>query len=299
VGAIASALQACGHSPVLLGGGRTFLKRLMAEPPDLVFNIAEGWGTRSREAQVPAICELLRVPCTHSGSLTLALSLDKAMTKRVVAASGIPTPAFVCIDSIEELGTTSLPPFPLIAKPACEGSSIGIRSNSCCTDAGELRDRVGCLLRQYAGTVLIERFLPGIETTVLVMGNGPQAKVVGMMEISPRSESATAFVYSLEVKRDYRNRVEYHVPPRLPAQTLASIGETALAAYRALACRDIARLDIRLDHDGVPSLIEVNPLPGLHPVDGDVPILCNRLGISWVELVRRIVSEAEGRLSRP
>jgi D-alanine-D-alanine ligase len=294
-------LRECGHDPILLGGGRAFLKRLMAERTDLVFNIAEGWGTRSREAQVPAICELLRIPCTHSDSLTLALSLDKAMTKRIVTASGIPTPKFVCvdaIDAIDAIGTARLPPFPLMVKPACEGSSIGIRSGSRCKNTEELRDRVVCLLRQYGGAVLIERFLPGVETTVLVMGNGAGARVVGIMEISPRSESAEGFVYSLEVKRDYRNRVEYHVPPRLPAQVISSIGETALGAYRALACRDIARVDMRLDEAGTPFLIEVNPLPGLHPVDGDVPILCGHLGISWVELIRRIVGEAEARLSK-
>jgi D-alanine-D-alanine ligase len=296
VDAIASALLACGHDPVPLGGGRAFLKRVMAEQIDLVFNIAEGWGTRSREAQVPAICELLRVPCTHSDSLTLALSLDKAMTKRVVAASGIKTPAFVCIDAIEELGTIPLPPFPLMVKPACEGSSIGIRSGSRCQNDGELRDRVACLLQQYGGAVLIERFLPGVEATVLVMGHGRDARVVGIMEIAPRSEPAEEFVYSLDVKRDYRSRVECHVPPRLPAQTTSSIGDTALAAYRALACRDIARVDVRLDEKGVPSLMEVNPLPGLHPVDGDVPILCGHLGISFVELLEGIVGEALARL---
>jgi D-alanine-D-alanine ligase len=296
VDAIASALRECGHDPAPLGGGRAFLKRLMAERIDLIFNIAEGWGTRSREAQVPAICELLRIPCTHSDSLTLALSLDKAMTKRVVAASGIPTPEFVCIDAIEELGTTRLPPFPLMVKPACEGSSIGIRSRSRCQNDKELRDLVVCLLQQYGGSVLIERFLPGVEATVLVMGRGLQARVVGIMEIAPRSEAAGQFVYSLEVKRDYRRRVEYHVPPRLSAQTISSVGETALGAYRALACRDIARVDIRLDENGVPSLIEVNPLPGLHPVDGDVPILCGHLGISFVQLIGGIVGEAVARL---
>jgi D-alanine-D-alanine ligase len=291
-------LREWGHDPVLLGGGRAFLKCLMAERTDLVFNIAEGWGTRSREAQVPAICELLHIPCTHSDSLTLALSLDKAMTKRVVTASGISTPAFICIDAIEELEMKSLPAFPLMVKPACEGSSMGIRGRSLCNNAGELRDRVACLLREYGGAVLIERFLPGVEATVLVMGNGVGARVVGIMEISPGSESPGEFVYSLEVKRDYRTRVKYHVPPRLPAQVISSIGETALAAYRALACRDIARVDIRLDENDDPSLIEVNPLPGLHPVDGDVPILCGHVGISWVELIGRIVGEAEARLSK-
>jgi D-alanine-D-alanine ligase len=285
----------------LLGGGRAFLKRVLAEPVDLVFNIAEGWGTRSREAQVPAICELLRIPCTHSGSLTLAISLDKAMTKRIAAANGIPTPEFICIDALGELDAASLPAFPLMVKPACEGSSMGIRNSSRCTNVVELRSRAERLFRQYGGTVIVERFLPGVEATVLVMGNGScstpvTARVVGIMEISPRSESVDEFVYSLSVKRDYRNQVAYHVPPRVPASVISTIGQTALGAYRALACRDIARVDIRLDAAGAPSLIDVNPLPGLHPIDGDVPILCGRLGISFVGLIREIVAEAQARL---
>jgi D-alanine-D-alanine ligase len=151
-------------------------------------------------------------------------------------------------------------------------------------------------LWQYFGTVMIERFLPGVEVTALVMGNRAGARVVGMMEIAPRLESVGEFVYSLDVKRDYRNRVEYHVPPRLPGAAIASIAETALGIYRALACRDIARVDIRMDADGTASLIEVNPLPGLHPVDGDVPILCRYLGISYSSLIGEIVTHAGARL---
>jgi D-alanine-D-alanine ligase len=297
VDAIFEALLDSGHQPVLLGGGRAFLNRLYAEPVDLVFNIAEGWGSRSREAQVPAVCELLRVPCSHSDPLTLALSLDKAMTKRIAAGAGVPTPAFVCVESLGEFDIVDeLPDFPLLAKPAWEGSSIGIGSHSLCGNFDDLRERVASLLRDYQGPVLIEHFLPGAEVTVLVMGDGAGARVVGMMEISPRSESPSAFVYSLEVKRDYRNRVDYHVPPRLPPETISAIGETALRAYRAIGCRDIARVDIRLDAAGIASLIEVNPLPGLHPVDGDVPILCGRLGIPYVSLIRGIVDEAARRV---
>jgi D-alanine-D-alanine ligase len=296
VDAIFEALLDSGHQPVLLGGGRAFLDRLFASPVDLVFNIAEGWGSRSREAQVPAVCELLRVPCSHSDPLTLALSLDKAMTKRIAAGAGVPTPAFVCLESLDELNKDALPPFPLFAKPAWEGSSIGIGSHSLCGNLDDLRERVASLLRDYQGPVLIEHFLPGIEVTVLIMGNGAGARVVGMMEISPRSESPAAFVYSLEVKRDYRNRVDYHVPPRLPQETISAIGETALRAYRAIGCRDIARVDLRLDAAGIASLIEVNPLPGLHPVDGDVPILCGLLGIPYASLIRGIVDEAAQRV---
>jgi D-alanine-D-alanine ligase len=292
VEAIASALRECGHEAALLGGGRTFLKNVMATPVDLVFNIAEGWNSRSREAQVPAVCELLSVAYTHSEPLTLAISLDKAMTKRIASASGVRTPEFVCVDSMEEFEGARFPAFPVLAKPACEGSSMGIRTHSRCENREELRALVTALLGDYAGTVLIERYLPGVEVTVLVMGQA----VAGMMEIAPRSGSAEAFVYSLEAKRDYANRVDYHVPPRLSSEACRAIGETALKAYRAIGCRDIGRVDLRLDEAGEPSLIEVNPLPGLHPVEGDVPVLWGKMGRSYVELIRSIVDEAALRV---
>ena len=295
VEAIADALGECGHIPVRLGGGRAFLERMLAEPVDLVFNTAEGWGTRSREAQVPALCELLHIPYTHSGSLTLAISLDKAMTKRIASANGIRTPEFVCVEDLEELDAVALPTFPLMVKLAGEGASMGIGSRSRCANIRELQEAAAELLRQYSGAVIIERFLPGVEVTVLVMGNGA-ARVVGMMEIAPRLGSIREFVYSLEVKRNYRSRVEYHAPPRLSGPAIAAIAETALETYCAMACRDIARVDIRIDADGTASLIEVNPLPGLHPEDGDVPIMCRHLGIPYARLIGEIVAHAEARL---
>lgn len=296
VDAIAAALEAIGCRPVRLGGGPDFVHRLADARVDLVFNTAEGWGGRSREAQTPAVCELLGVPYTHSEPLTLAISLDKAMTKRFAAYHGVKTPEFALVSRIEELSEMPLPPFPVIVKPAAEGSSMGIRRHSRCETPETLRERVAWVLREYGGAALIERFLTGPEITVLVLGEGERARVVGEMQIAPREGSPAEFIYSLEMKRNYRTLVEYHVPPCLPDAAIAAIRRVALAAYRSIGCRDIARVDLRLDEEGTPSLIEINPLPGLNPESGDVPILCGRIGLPYVDLIRAIVDEARRRI---
>ena len=297
-----SALRAAGHDPVKLGGGRRFLEQALAaaRPPrtiDLLFNIAEGRNSRSREAHVPAVCEMLSIPYTHSDPLTLALALDKPLAKRVAASYGVPTAPDVCVERLADLDARPLPPFPLIAKPACEGSSMGIHKDSRCENRGELQEHVASLLAQYAGPVMVEQFLTGVEATVGIVGTGAEAHVLGIMEIAPRKITADRFVYSLEVKRDYLREVEYHVPPRLPAAVNDAIAWTALAAYRAIGCRDVGRVDVRLDAERVPCFIEVNPLPGLNPVSGDLPILAGRLGILFETLIATIVEEATARQS--
>jgi D-alanine-D-alanine ligase len=295
-----------GHEPVKLGGGLRFLNHFVdrssasgaragRSPVDLVFNMAEGRGSRSREAHVPAVCEMFGLPYTQSDPLALALSLDKAMCKRVVASYGVPVPPSVVIEDMEELESAALPPFPVLAKPAWEGSSMGIRNRARCTSKSELADQVSALLSGYRQPVLIEPFLSGVEVTVGILGTGAWARVVGEMEIAPRSAALDTFLYSLEVKRNYVEEVEYHVPPRLPPQMAERISQMALTAYRALGCRDIGRVDVRMDSHGQPFFIEINPLPGLHPVDGDFPILWSRLGHSYDELILAVLESSATR----
>ncbi len=303
VAAIGEAIAAAGHELQRLEGGRRFLERVLEVAPDLVFNIAEGRpGTRSREAQVPAVCELLGVPYTHSDPLTLALTLDKALAKRVVASHGIATPAFALIDHPDDLGRLPLPMFPVMAKLDWEGSSMGVRRTSRADTMAELEERVRWLFSAYGNQpILVEEFCSGAEFTVGVTGNGASARVLGVMEIAPRTGSQTAvrdFIYSLEVKRNFRNEVEYHCPPRsVPEHVSRAVAATALGAYRALGCRDVARVDVRLSGDGVtPKFLEVNPLPGLNPKTGDLPILASRIGLSYEELIAAVVDGALERL---
>ena len=301
VDAIAAALCDAGHEVSLLGGGREFLERALAAGAghaavDLVFNIAEGRGSRSREAQVPAACEMLGLPYTGSDPLSLALCLDKALCKRIAASHGLATAAFCLVESADAIDSAPFPPLPAIAKPNAEGSSVGVRRNARYTTREALADRVRTLLADYRAPVLVEEFIEGVEVTVAVLGTGPRAQVIGTMEIAPRQVSDQPFVYSLEVKRNYRQEVDYHVPPRLAATSVAAIEACALAAYRALGCRDIGRVDLRLDARGAPCLIEINPLPGLNPVDGDLPLIWQRGGRSYAELIAAILGQAVSRL---
>jgi D-alanine-D-alanine ligase len=301
VDAIAGALRHAGHEVKKLGGGRKFISAAMRASAereiDLVFNIAEGAGSRSREAHVPAVCEMLGIPFTHSDPLTLALTLDKALTKRIVTGQGVPTAPFALIEKIQDLERVELPKFPVIAKPNCEGSSIGVRKHSRCEDIASLRDRVTDLLSAYSQPVLVERLLTGTEVTVGILGSGEGAKCIGMMEIAPKKCLNDRFVYSLEVKRNWREEVEYYVPPRLDSQTQQEIENVALGAYRALGCRDVSRVDVRLDGENKPNLIEVNPLPGLNPVTGDLVILAARSGMPYERMIDEIVQNAISRIS--
>lgn len=294
VQAIARAIEANGHRARLMGGRRRFVEAALASPPDIVFNIAEGWGTRSREAHVPAACEMLGIPFTHGDPLALALTLDKPLAKRVVASHGVPTAPFAVVERVADVRAVELP-FPLFAKPAAEGSSMGVRRSSRCSTPAELAREVERLLADYRQPVLVETYLPGVELTVGVIGNDPP-RILGVMEIAPKRARREEFVYGLETKRDWEVEVDYHVPPRsLDALKLRQVEEVALAAYRALGCRDVARLDIRLDARGMPCFMEVNPLPGLSPVSGDIVIMARATGLSYEGLIGAILDAALAR----
>lgn len=294
VAAIAAALRERGHDAVLLGGGRTFVERVLANAPDLVFTISEGSGTRSREAHVPAVCEMLRIPCTHSDPLTLAVTLDKAAAKKLVAADGVATPRFAVVE--DEAAARALTfELPAIVKPNQEGSSMGVRLTSRVRTTEELRREALRVVLDYGEPALVEEYVSGTEMTIGILGTGRDARVIAAMEIAPRVARPEEFVYSLEVKRDWERQVEYHVPPRVPAATLRAAEACALAAYRSLGCRDVGRVDVRLDARGTPKFLEANPLPGMNPRTGDLCILSQRSGLAYVDLVDGIVTSARAR----
>jgi D-alanine-D-alanine ligase len=300
IDALAAVLAGAGHAVLRLGAGRTFLERMLADPPELVLNIAEGLAGRSREAQVPAVCEMLGVPCTGSDPLTLAATLDKDVAKRLVASHGLATPRHLLVRTLDELPGGPSPgglAFPLIVKPAWEGSSKGVRLASKVATPEALREQAAFVLSGYGGPAIVEEFCEGEEFTVGVIGNDPP-RVVGTMQIRHRTLPPADFLYSLEVKRDWQRQVEYLVPPPVAPDLLARIEGLALACYRALGCRDVARVDLRLRR-GEPHFIEVNPLPGLSPTYGDLPILAGRMGWTHERLVLEIVRSALARAAPP
>ena len=291
--AIAGALRRLGNQVIYLADGREFLDKILTQPPDFVFNIAEGQGVgRSREARVPAALEMLGVPYTGSDPLTLAVTLDKDCAKRLVVSAGVAVPAgFLLADTQLPSALTDLQ-FPVIVKPAWEGSSKGIRSKSLVDHPQQLGHVVESLRHDHQQPILAEEYIEGDELTVGVVGNAPP-RPIGTMRVLPR-QSGERFIYSLEVKRDWENRVRYEVPARLSAADNLAVTHAALAAYRVLGCRDVARLDFRL-RDGVPYFLEANPLPGLNPDYSDLVILARLSGWTYDRLIETILQAAIDR----
>jgi len=304
VAALAAVLRGEGHEVLLLGDGREFLAKILADAPDLVWNLAEGEGVgRCREARVPAALEMLGIPYTGSDPLTLAASLDKAVAKTLVAGVvAVPLGVAVAADRPADgvlvlVEGGSMGPGPWILKPAFEGSSKGIRTKALVDTPAEAAALFADLARDYRQPVLVEEFVVGDEVTVGVVGNGPEAEVMGVMRVRPRDGDGR-FVYSLEVKRDWDERVTYETPAALDPEVTEAVCRDALAAYSALGCRDLARIDFRVRR-GVPYFIEANPLPGLAPDWSDLMILARGLGMTHADVVRRVLRAALSRLDLP
>ncbi len=296
---IARALEARSHSVVRLGGGKEFLVSILQGTVDLVFNIAEGLGNyRSREAQVPSVLEMLDMPYTGSDPLCLAVCLDKPLTKSLVALAGVATPKWQVVNSASQLKETDWRSFPIPAfiKPAHEGSSKGVRLASRAVSSAQVAEIAEKLLEHYRQPVMVEEFIAGDEVTVGIVGNSPP-QVIGIMRILPKKKT-DYFVYSLEVKRDWESLVDYECPARLESSILKSITDSALTAFRALGCRDFARIDFRVTPDGTPYFLEINPLPGLNPRSGDLPIMAGKMGWNHGTLISAILDAALRRCQR-
>ncbi|UCH42282.1 MAG: ATP-grasp domain-containing protein [Dehalococcoidales bacterium] len=289
---IESALLKRGHKVVRLGGGSEFLHAICHTQVDIVFNIAEGRGNhRSREAQVPAVLEMLGIPYTGSDPLCLALCLDKPIVKKLLKAEGIPTPRWFTIGSEEGVPEArwDVFPFPKIIKPSCEGSSKGIRRTSVVHNVREAEEETIRIIQDYRQPGMVEEFIDGDEVTVGIIGNNPP-EVVGMMRILPKMKVRN-FVYSLEVKRDYTNQVDYESPVKLPDPVLDKLESASLAIFKTLGCRDFARIDFRISRDGTPQFIEINPLPGLGTYS-DLVIMAVKLGWTHEGLINAVLDAA-------
>jgi len=293
VQAIEGAIAAMGHTPERIGG----LEELMAALAqgrrwDLVFNIAEGLYGFGREAVIPALLDAYRIPYTFSEPLALTVTLHKATAKRVIRDSGLNTPRFALIHSLGDLDNLNLA-FPVFAKPVAEGTGKGVGAHSFITDAAGLRASCAALLTNHRQAVLVEEFLPGREFTVGLAGTGQDARVLGVMEVLVEDGSLGGN-YGYETKAHYEDRVRYTLASGPEAEDCAKL---ALDSWRALDCRDGGRVDVRMDREGKAAFIEVNPLPGLHPIDSDLPILCRLGGMGYNELLAAIIESALERVA--
>lgn len=293
---ISSALQKLGHSVVKLAGGHSFLSNVQREKVDLVFNIAEGLGNyRSREAQIPSVLEMLDIPYSGSDPECLAICLDKSMAKQLVAAASVYTPKWRVISKREQIGEIDWHefPFPAFLKPAYEGSSKGVRIASRINSPSQIGKAASDMLERYCQPVMVEEFIVGEEVTVGITGNSPPA-VLGIMRVVPRKKDEY-FVYSLEVKRDWEQLVDYECPARFQVDVIQKIRDSALEAFEVLGCRDVARVDFRITSEGIPYFLEINPLPGLNPKSGDLVIMAKKMGFTYEALISSIVNAARER----
>ncbi len=296
IDALEDAVRQLGHQPDRIGHARQLIARLAGgDRWDLVLNIAEGLYGLGREAQVPAILDVYRIPYTFSDPLITALCLHKGLTKLVVRAAGVATPDFALVERTEDLASIHMP-FPLFAKPVAEGTGKGIGPTSKITSPEALRCVCLDLLERFRQPVLVERFLPGREMTIGILGTGSQAKVLGTMEVL-LSDQAEPDVYSYHNKENSEELVTYRMGSPETDKEVRLAEDLALNAWRALGCRDAGRIDVRSDEHGQPQFIEVNPLAGLHPSHSDLPMICTAGGISYVQLIAGILESAAQRVS--
>jgi D-alanine-D-alanine ligase len=289
IAAITSAIESFGHTVVQLEATAELPAVIGAAGLDVVFNMAEGLHGRNRESAVPAILELLSIPYTGSDSATMALTLDKALAKRVVAQHGVATPAFAVLHT----GQEKLPPgftFPAICKPVAEGSSKGVQGSSVARDEAELRAFARELIARYRQPALVEVFLPGREFTVGLLGE-KRPRVLPPMEIVFTRPTEHP-VYSFEHKLAFTDDVRYDCPAAVDARLLRDIEDVARGAFIALGCRDVARIDVRCDARGKVNFIECNPLPGLTPDWSDLCMISKAAGLTYAELIGEILAPA-------
>jgi D-alanine-D-alanine ligase len=285
--AISSALERQGHVVVHLEATPD-LPRVLAEADvDLIFNIAEGVEGRNREAQVPALCELLNIPYTGSDSATLAIALDKALCKKVLMQHDILTPKF----QVMETGRERLDPalrFPLIVKPNAEGSSKGIGNTNVVDTEEGLRAAVRSVLDRYRQPAIIEEYVAGREFTVGVLGDR-RLRLLPPMEIRFKDAAIERPVYDFVVKQDWQKHVYYECPATLTDIERKSIEKIVRDTFSALDCRDVARVDLRMDAHGRIYVLEVNPLPGLTPNYSDLVLISRAAGMDYDQLMAEIM----------
>ncbi len=300
INAITDALKSRGHSVDLVDVEQPDLySYFQKNRADLVFNIAEGKSGKFRESEIPAILDYLGIPYTGSSTFSLALALNKALTKKILKAENIPTPRF----QVFAKGNEALDPnlkFPLIVKPNCEGSAKGISSSNVVNTEGALFNKIKEIRGNYKQEALVEEFIEGKELTVGILENG-KCRILPILEIdfSTCSKSGEYF-YSWRMK-EYQGNAElglvpaFHCPARLDKETEKLVKETAFKTHQAVGCFDISRTDIRLSKDNVPYVLEINPLPGLNPKESNFPLMAYAAGMKYDELIEAILLSASER----
>ncbi len=293
VQAVREAIAAAGHEVIDLEATADLPALIETARPDLVFNMAEGIKGRSRESQVPSLLELLDIPYSGSDPAALNIALDKALAKKIVRQHGIPTPNFFTMNTGKERLPKDLR-FPLIAKPIAEGSSKGVHATSVVENEAELREAAREMIAKYDQPALVEDYIGGREFTVGMLGER-RPKVLPPMEVVFLDDSETRPVYSFAFKQDWSSKIRYDVPAKLEPAQLKALERAARECFIALGCRDVARVDFRMDEQGKIYFLECNPLPGLTPGWSDLVLIAQAAGIEYNALIAEILSGAVRR----
>ncbi len=283
---LAAAIETNGFLVKRIGNVKNLIQQIDGLDVDIVFNLAEGAGGRNRESQVPLILEMRGIPYIGSDALTLGITLDKVMAKKFFLAEGIPTPRFFEAGSTRGLEDLNTIGFPLIVKCRAEGSSKGLSARSRVTNHEELLRQVELITRVYKQSALVEEFIRGTEFTVAVVGNEPpEALPVVQVQIDGKTDLGDDF-YTFE--RISSDNLRYVCPAGIPDDMARRLQELALRVYRSVECRDFGRVDFRVDEDGRPYVLEINPLPclALEDVFSYIP---RCMGQTYEQMIHRII----------
>ncbi len=301
-----SAIRALGHDVIAFEGGADLAYRLAEHPVDICFNTCEGFRGDSREAQVPALLEMLGVPYTASKVLALAVTLDKAMTKRVLAYHGLPTPRFQEFSDARQPLDPSLS-FPLFVKPNREGTGMGITRDSVVRSEAELRERVAHHLAAYRETILVEEYVEGRDVTCGLVGNLRPDGGADDLHLFPISEvdysayaPGTEHFYSYKLKVDLADDYHSLCPAPIPDEIAAEVRRLTVETFRACGCLDVARVDFRLDarNNLQPMILEINALPGM-AWNSDLTLCAEAEGWTHSQLLQAAFNAAVDRCRLP
>jgi D-alanine-D-alanine ligase len=287
---LTSSLMRLEHRVIHLGNAEQLLSlRSRLADVDLVMNLAEGSAGRCREAWVPMLLEQWGVPFVGSGPTAQALGLDKVMSKRIAEGSGVPTPSWAVVERSQQLEQVVVPPYPLIVKPRSEGSGMGIDAGAVVHDAQALARRVEVVVERFRQPCLIEAFVPFGEVTVLLIGNDPPTAYPAIQRpLDPSSRLSCHVAGGGE-------RTAWLCPVDLTPALDAAVRHLAVMIFEALRCRDVARVDFRIDEHGQPWFLEINPLPSFDP-EGSIGLLAEYLGLAYTDMIGRVLDAACKRL---
>lgn len=304
INSIKNAIESGGHEVVLVEANENAYEKLKNSKLDFVFNFSEGLHGNSRESQIPAMLEMLQIPYTGSNVLTLSIALNKARTKEILRLYDIPTPNFQLFRSKDEPISKNLH-FPLFVKPNAEGSSKGITGKSLVNNEKELRERIDFMIKNYHQPALVEEFLDGKEFTVSILGNEPPRVMPIVEVIFDNLPDGVPKFDCYEVKwifdspnSDFETVV---CPARIDKKLENQIKKIALNVFKVLDCKDFCRIDMRLDKNNVPNVLEVNPIAGLIPnpkENSRFPKACYTAGMTFNEIILSILNAAIKRYDK-